>query len=45
MKWGVEKKKIGTEIGNNSTEKQREVTVKKREGVEQNRDNWGGEGG
>jgi hypothetical protein len=41
----VEKKKIGTENENNSTEKTEESRVRKRKSMEQNRDKWDGEGG
>ena len=41
----VEKKKIGTENEDNSTEKQKEVAVKKRNSMEHNRDKWDGKGG
>ena len=41
----VEKKKIGTENENNSTEITEESRVRKRKSMEQNRDKWDGEGG
>ena len=44
-KSGVEKRKTGSGNENNSTEKQREVTVKKRKSMEQNRDKWEGKSG